>query len=186
MTADPAPPPGAAARARTAVRRLPALALALLVAAADLGTKEAAFAAVAPGGIVWVCPTWFGFVQSKNTGVTGGMFAGLDRRILTAFTGLAAAGVAAYLLLSRHPGRLTLFGLALILGGASGNLYDRFRLGYVRDFIDVRPGLPWPAWLNHWPTFNIADSAIVFGVCLLLLHSLLASRRKPAPAPTAP
>jgi signal peptidase II len=58
-------------------------------------------------------------------------------------------------------------GLALVLGGAVGNLLDRVRLGYVVDFIDLR-------W---WPVFNLADSAIVVGVCLLVLRSLLDSRR---------
>lgn len=54
-------------------------------------------------------------------------------------------------------------GLALILGGATGNLFDRLKNGYVVDFIDVH-------WFqHHWPTFNLADSAICIGVGLLLL-----------------
>ena len=56
--------------------------------------------------------------------------------------------------------------LALVLGGALGNLLDRLRLGYVVDFIDLR-------W---WPVFNLADSGIVLGVVLLALRSLLESR----------
>lgn len=61
-------------------------------------------------------------------------------------------------------------GLALVLGGAIGNLVDRVKLGYVVDFIDVHFG----GW--HYPAFNVADSAITCGVILLLLDALLLSR----------
>lgn len=61
-------------------------------------------------------------------------------------------------------------GLALVLGGAIGNLIDRVQLGYVVDFIDVHFG----GW--HYPAFNVADSAITCGVILLLLDALILSR----------
>jgi signal peptidase II len=61
-------------------------------------------------------------------------------------------------------------GLALVLGGAVGNLIDRVQLGYVVDFIDVHFG----GW--HYPAFNVADSAITCGVILLLLDALVFSR----------
>jgi signal peptidase II len=61
-------------------------------------------------------------------------------------------------------------GLALVLGGAIGNVMDRIKLGYVVDFIDVHFG----GW--HYPAFNVADSAITCGVILLLLDALLFSR----------
>ena len=61
----------------------------------------------------------------------------------------------------------------LLLGGAVGNLVDRIRLGYVVDFIDVH----YNNW--HWPAFNVADSAIVIGVILMLIESLLPPRRPP-------
>jgi len=63
-------------------------------------------------------------------------------------------------------------GLALILGGAIGNLVDRIQLGYVVDFIDVY----YKNW--HYPAFNVADSAITCGVILLLLDVFLISRRR--------
>jgi len=56
--------------------------------------------------------------------------------------------------------------LMLVLGGAVGNVIDRVRFGYVVDFIDVY----YRAW--HWPTFNIADSAITIGAVLLVLDAL--------------
>ncbi len=63
------------------------------------------------------------------------------------------------------------FGLALILGGAMGNVMDRLALGHVVDFIDVY----WRGW--HWPAFNIADSAITIGVVLMLLDNWGSARR---------
>lgn len=65
-------------------------------------------------------------------------------------------------------------GLMLVLGGAIGNLIDRVRLGYVVDFIDVY----YRAW--HWPTFNVADSAITIGAILLVLDALGITIRRPA------
>jgi signal peptidase II len=70
--------------------------------------------------------------------------------------------------------RLQGSGLALVLAGAIGNVWDRLQHGHVIDFIDVHYG----DW--HWPAFNVADSAITIGVVLLLADTLLV-RREPAP-----
>ena len=67
---------------------------------------------------------------------------------------------------------LTAGSLALIIGGAIGNLIDRIQLGYVVDFIDVY----YKNW--HYPAFNVADSAITVGVILLLLDGLFFSRSR--------
>ena len=61
--------------------------------------------------------------------------------------------------------------LALILGGAIGNLYDRIRYRYVVDFLEVN------IVHYHWPDFNVADSCIVVGACLLLLEMLRPAER---------
>ena len=66
----------------------------------------------------------------------------------------------------------TALGLALVLGGAIGNLVDRVQLGYVIDFIDVHFG----GW--HYPAFNVADSSITCGVIMLLLDALVLGRGK--------
>jgi signal peptidase II len=58
------------------------------------------------------------------------------------------------------------FSLALILGGALGNLYDRLRFSHVVDFLEVH------IIHYHWPDFNVADSAICIGACLLLIEML--------------
>lgn len=90
------------------------------------------------------------------------------------FTALAlAVSVVILLWLRRMPGeqRRLAAGLALVLGGALGNLSDRLRLGYVVDFIDVYYG----SW--HWPAFNVADSAISVGAALLILDALATRKR---------
>lgn len=62
--------------------------------------------------------------------------------------------------------------LALVLGGAIGNLWDRLTLGYVIDFIDITLGfLPWRIF-NPWPAFNIADSAITIGAIMLVIDAI--------------
>ena len=74
--------------------------------------------------------------------------------------------------LYRLPARQTLLAtaLALVLGGAVGNLWDRVVLGYVIDFIDVH------YQNHHWPAFNVADAAISLGAVLLILESFLAPK----------
>jgi signal peptidase II len=70
--------------------------------------------------------------------------------------------------------------LSLVMGGAIGNLIDRWRHGYVIDFVDVY----WKSY--HWPMFNVADSAISVGVCLLLLDMLREPRPVEGPLPAQP
>jgi signal peptidase II len=81
-------------------------------------------------------------------------------------------------MLRKHPGnRLLSTALALVLGGAAGNLWDRATMGYVVDFVQVH------AAGYYFPAFNVADSAITVGVVLLLLDSL---RGEPKPQKEAP
>jgi signal peptidase II len=83
------------------------------------------------------------------------------------FNGIAivASIVIIYLLKKHSEQKLFCFGLALVLGGAIGNAYDRMTLGYVVDFFNFHIN-------NHyWPAFNVADSAICVGVGMLLLDS---------------
>ncbi len=75
--------------------------------------------------------------------------------------------------LGPQDGRIAL-ALALILGGAVGNLIDRLVYGYVIDFLDVYYG----DW--HWPTFNVADSAIFIGASLLILDALMGHKKTAA------
>jgi len=123
---------------------------------------------------------FFDLRWTENYGVSYGMFtadSSETKLVLLAMTGLIACGVAVWML------RETVFGeiaaLALVLGGALGNIYDRYSRGYVIDYADLHIG-QWRPFL----IFNLADAAITLGVLILLARSLL-SREKPAEAADA-
>jgi signal peptidase II len=165
------------------MRRVLYLVPAAAVAAADLISKAAVFSWLDGRGLefgekYWVFGRWFALTMVMNPGVTGGVGSALGPTLLSALTFLAVVGITLYILLPKSHDRWTLLALAFILGGAIGNLFDRLVFGEVRDFIDIWPRLPWPPWLFHWPTFNLADSAIVTGVIMLLFHSLFLSGKK--------
>lgn len=91
---------------------------------------------------------------------------GWQTPLLAAFALGAAALVS--VLLVRSPGRNMLcLGLALILGGAIGNLIDRLRFGQVVDFVDLH------AFGYHWPAFNVADAGISVGAVVLILEAFM-------------
>ncbi|MEW6427023.1 MAG: signal peptidase II [Thermodesulfobacteriota bacterium] len=127
---------------------------------------------------VEVIPGLFSLTHLLNRGVAFGMFADgtseLQPFVLAAVAMLALAALAmAY----RSHGResfLTRLAIALIGGGAVGNLIDRIRLGAVVDFLDFYIGE------HHWPAFNVADSAITVGVGLFLLATILQERAEKA------
>ncbi|RXZ38115.1 lipoprotein signal peptidase [Oxalobacteraceae bacterium CAVE-383] len=112
--------------------------------------------------------SFFNLVLVYNKGAAFSFLAseaGWQRHVLTA-VGIGAALFILYLL-KRHAGqRLFCWALALILGGALGNVTDRIVYGHVIDFLDVYVG----RW--HWPAFNIADSAICIGAVLFVLDEL--------------
>ncbi len=96
--------------------------------------------------------------------------------MLILISGVAVFIVGYFLTLIKEGSRLQLLCFSLLLGGAVGNLIDRFRLGAVIDFLDVH-------WYSsfHWPAFNVADSAITIGICLLALDMLIDMRKKKHP-----
>ena len=85
--------------------------------------------------------------------------------------GIAASAFIVWLLVRHSKQKLFSAALALILGGALGNVIDRLAYGHVIDFLDFHLG----GW--HWPAFNVADSAIVCGAALLIIDELLRMRR---------
>jgi signal peptidase II len=109
-----------------------------------------------------------------NRGAAFSMFAdapGWQTPLLAAFA-LLASGIVTYLILRNPQKRMLCFGLALILGGAIGNLIDRLRFGHVVDFLDFH------AMGAHWPAFNIADSGITVGAVLLILDGFVNHERR--------
>jgi len=148
----------------------PWLGISLLVVLLDQITKIAITRLFAFGESYPVT-SFFNLVLAHNKGAAFSFLAaeaGWQRYL---FTGIAAAAVIFMIyLLRRHTGqRLFCWALALILGGALGNLIDRVLYGYVIDFLDFYiPGSRWP----HWPAFNVADSAIVLGAALFVIDEL--------------
>lgn len=121
------------------------------------------------GSFITLIPGVFRLSHVFNTGAAFSLFAEslsptLVRNVLILFSIVAAIVVLGMIWRVGRAFSLTALALALILGGALGNLYDRVRFSYVVDFLEVR------IIHYHWPDFNLADSAIVTGACLLLLE----------------
>jgi signal peptidase II len=116
-----------------------------------------------------VIPGIFRITDVHNTGAAFSMFAetaspATVRNILIAFSVFAVLILLAMLWRVGRAITVSSVALALILGGAFGNLYDRVRYHYVVDFLEVH------IHTYHWPDFNAADSCIVIGACLLLIE----------------
>ena len=160
------------ANGSTGRRMLPWVALAALVILIDQATKalvERAF----DFGDVRPVTSFFNLVLTYNKGAAFSFLAsasGWQAHFLTGI-GIAASAFILYLLARHGHQRLFSFALALILGGAIGNVIDRLAYGHVIDFLDFHAA----GW--HWPAFNVADSAIVGGAMLLILDELLRVRR---------
>jgi len=124
-----------------------------------------------------VIPGLFDIVHSQNRGAAFGLFNDSTSEwrttLLALFSIVAVLGVGALLWRPDRLDRLSLWGFVLVLGGAAGNVFDRIGWGHVTDFLELYIGE------YHWPTFNVADTAIVIGSGLLLLE-LLKSKRETA------
>jgi signal peptidase II len=154
---------------------LPWLLLSLLVIALDQLTKHIALLSLQPLTPHAVIAGFLNWTLAFNSGAAFSFLAGADGWQRWLFTALAI-GVSAVLAVSlartsRRDWR-NAAPLALIIGGALGNLVDRLRFGHVTDFIQVY----YHDWA--WPSFNIADSAICIGAVLLVWFGVFASARR--------
>jgi signal peptidase II len=141
---------------------------------ADRATKEYIERYTAPDFRLEVVPHFAAWVHSVNTGMAFGLLGESSAKWLSAFLMLIAAAVVItlvwWLLSGRAGGPLTQAALALIAGGAAGNLLDRVIHGGVTDFVELHAG-------NFvWPAFNLADSAITVGALLILGELFLGER----------
>ena len=138
-----------------------------VVVALDQATKYTAVAALA-GKLPVEVTSFFNLVLVYNRGAAFSFLAGAGGWQRELFTGIALLASAWIVyLLRRHPQqRLFCCALALVLGGAIGNVIDRLMIGAVVDFLDFH------AWGWHWPAFNVADSAISCGAALLIWDGL--------------
>lgn len=148
------------------------LLMSVAIIVADRVTKTIVASHVPLGEGIPVIPGFLRITHWLNEGAAFSLFAdsaspNAVRWGLIAFSAVAA--IAVLIALIRLGSQITLAttALALVLGGALGNLHDRIVYGSVVDFIEVH------IFSYHWPDFNVADSSIVVGACLLLLDSLL-------------
>jgi signal peptidase II len=151
-------------------RRIPEIWIAAAIVALDQATKAMVKFRLPLHESVTVIPGFFDFTHVRNTGAAFGMLNNIDfayKPAVMVIVALVALGaVASYALTLPATQRIARYGLALILGGAIGNLIDRATMGYVIDFVDVY-------WRGvHFWAFNVADSAITVGVALMLLDVL--------------
>lgn len=153
-------------------RLLPWVAVAILVILVDQLTKIVVQRAFVYGDVKPVT-AFFNLVLTYNKGAAFSFLAsasGWQAHFLT-IVGVVASLFILYLLARHGHQRLFSLALAMILGGAIGNVIDRVAYGHVIDFLDFHAR----GW--HWPAFNVADSSIVGGAMLLVLDELLRVRR---------
>ncbi|MGC2234631.1 MAG: signal peptidase II [Pyrinomonadaceae bacterium] len=141
----------------------------------DQMTKAWAVRRLRFGDVREIIPNFLNFAYAENPGVAFSFFndhGDAGRWGLSAVAMIAAALVLYYFWRTPRTDDRVLGALALLLAGIVGNVADRMRLGFVVDFIDVQFG----SW--HYPTFNIADTAICIGAGLLILDIIFSRRKK--------
>ncbi len=160
-----------------APRRLPwLLGLSALILLADRLTKIWVGEHILMGEAIPIIPRVLRITHWTNEGAAFSLFAdsaspNTVRLALIVFSLLAAVVVLIAMIRLGSRITLTTVALALIFAGALGNVHDRIAYGSVIDFIEVH------IYTYHWPDFNVADSSIVTGACLLMLDSLLPKNR---------
>jgi signal peptidase II len=166
----------------TIPRRLPwLLLLSALIVLADRLTKIWVAAHIPMGGAIPVIPRVLRITHWTNEGAAFSLFAEtasphIVRWVLVTFSLLAALVVLVLLVRLGSRFTVTTIALALILAGALGNVHDRILYGSVVDFVEVH------IFSYHWPDFNVADSSVVTGACLLLLGSFFEKKPEDKPA----
>lgn len=152
------------------------LVVAGIVVALDQAAKAVVRATLELHESVEVIPSFFSLTRVHNYGAAFGLMNAVDfpfKTVLLALVATLALGALAWYGASLPAGqRLARSGLALVVGGAAGNLIDRLGAGYVVDFVD----LYWRGW--HFWAFNVADASITVGVSLMILDMLEIGRRR--------
>jgi len=150
-------------------------AIAILIFILDRWSKWLIETRFGPWDTKVVIPGFFNIVHSENPGVAFGILAeGASRARTLGLVGVTIVAVGALgWMLWKANDRISSLALALITGGALGNLYDRIHAGAATDFLDFYAGR------YHWYTFNLADSAICIGAGLLILTMLTAPKKAP-------
>ncbi len=178
MPDDEVAPPARARAAWLSTRVLAAVAA--TVVALDQVTKALVRAWLPLHESVSIVPQLLDFTHVRNTGAAFGLLNAVDipfkPLLMTAIALAALVAIGVFAVRTSPTEPLARFGLALVFGGATGNLIDRVTAGYVVDFVDVY----WSGW--HFWAFNVADAAITVGACLLILDTVILNRHVPTSA----
>ena len=142
-----------------------------LVLVVDLWSKALALQHLSPIYPKKIIDGFFSLTLVMNSGVAFGVFSGIESSIkayiLLSLSGITVFLVICYYFYEKYLSLAACFALSLVVGGAFGNMVDRWRFHKVVDFFDFY-------WQNyHWPAFNVADCAISVGVTILLLDALV-------------
>ncbi len=176
---DDAVAPTAPARAAWLSTRV-LVAVAATVVALDQTTKALVRAWLPLYESVSIVPQLLDFTHVRNTGAAFGLLNAVDipfkPLLMTAIALAALVAIGVFAVRTSPTEPLARLGLALVFGGATGNLIDRVTAGYVVDFVDVY----WSDW--HFWAFNVADAAITVGACLLILDTAILNRHVPTSA----
>ena len=141
---------------------------AILALALDQLSKIWVRANMAEGARLPLIPNWIHAEHIQNHGAAWGVLSG-QKWLLIAFTIAVTALVVSSAREVSRRGKIAAIGFGFILGGALGNLIDRAMFGYVTDFFDLDTPV---RWLQTFPIFNVADSALTCGVILMLVTLL--------------
>ena len=145
--------------------------LVILVITADQLTKKLALAFLRDKAqSISIIPDFFSLTYAENKGIAFGLELA-PPVVLLFLTGIITTVVLVYVFRSNNRTALFLVPFALITGGGIGNMIDRITIGHVVDFIyfDLYNGYIFGSYLSLWPIFNIADSAISIGACMLII-----------------
>lgn len=153
------------------IQRIAYFLIVVLVFTGDQITKTIVEKSIANGTVITVISGFFNIIHTENTGIAFSLFAGASSPWkMVLLIAVSVSLLATVVIVALKSGEITWatgVGLALIVGGASSNLLDRIRFGQVVDFLDIYYRS------YHWPTFNVADSAIVVGAGLLIVELLI-------------
>ena len=155
--------------------------LTLLVVVLDLSSKAVISHYFSLYESMVVIPGWFNLTLAHNSGAAFSFLAdqsGWQRWFFAIIAGSVSLVIFFWIKRLKSHERWLAIALALVLGGALGNLWDRLTLGYVVDFLDVYYHDAATYKTMHWPAFNIADSAISIGAVMLIIDAFFSSNRE--------
>ena len=171
---EPAGAPSLASRDRSGRSRIVLGSLAGVIVGLDQATKAIVRTMLPLHDSVELVPGFLSFTHVRNTGAAFGLLNRVDfpfkTTVMTLVALTALIAIAVYAVRMTIPQPSAQIGLALVIGGAMGNLIDRVTAGYVVDFVDVY----WRGW--HFWAFNVADAGITIGASLLILDMIWMDR----------